>query len=430
VLASVVLPLARSAPVLLLIIDGMSYRVLAELLDDLMRAGWMTLGSETPGKGQEGLAAGPLPPVIAAIPTVTEVCRASLLCGRLTSGTSSVEKQGFAQHRGLVQVSKPKFPPIVFHKGELTEGGDNDLTPAVRAEIASPHRTAVGVVVNAVDDHLLKSDQVRTRWSLDAIQPLQSLLYEVRAAGRVVILTSDHGHVLEADTELRKSPYGDRWRAADGSLDPGEVLLEGPRVMSSIGQRLVAPWSERIRYGGKKNGYHGGVTPQEAVVPLAVLVPAGVDIEGWAEVPIIYPEWWTLEIAIAAGPPVQPAVLPPKTKMAQGLLFERPATPTDLDWIRKLLGSPTFIEQRRAAGRTPLPDERISEFLGALDEHGGKLTRAALAHKLGMSPLRLAGTIATMRRILNVEGYAVLAVDEASDTIALSRELLYAQFDL
>jgi hypothetical protein len=428
VLNSVVLPLAASAPVLLLVVDGMSCRVRAELLDDLMYAGWVTLGPQEPGNNPAGSGCAPLPPVIAAIPTVTEVCRASLLCGKLTSGTSSVEKQGFAQHPGLVQVSKPKFPPILFHKGELTEGGDNDLAPAVRAEIASPHRTAVGVVVNAVDDHLLKGDQVRTRWSLDTIQPLQSLLYEARAAGRVVILTSDHGHVLEADTELRKSPYGDRWRAADGNRDLGEIVVEGPRVISSIGQRVVVPWSERIRYGGKKNGYHGGVTPQETVVPLAVLVPAGVGVEGWTEVPIMYPESWVLETAVPAGPPARVSS-PRRMKAVQGTLFERAAPPA-VDWIGKLLGSPTFVEQRRVAGRTPLSDERIREVLIALDDHGGKLTRSALAHKLGISPLRLAGTIATMRRILNVEGYAVLAVDEASDTIELSRELLDAQFDL
>ena len=31
---------------------------------------------------------------------------------------------------------------------------------------------------------------------------------------------------------------------------------------------LIAPWSEKVRYGVKKNGYHGGITPQEMIVKL------------------------------------------------------------------------------------------------------------------------------------------------------------------
>ena len=35
-----------------------------------------------------------------------------------------------------------------------------------------------------------------------------------------------------------------------------------------------------------------------------------------------------------------------------------------------------------------------------------------------------------MRRILNVEGYDVLSIDEASETVELNRELLDTQFGL
>ena len=35
-----------------------------------------------------------------------------------------------------------------------------------------------------------------------------------------------------------------------------------------------------------------------------------------------------------------------------------------------------------------------------------------------------------MQRVLNVEGYAVLGRDEASDTVELDRDLLLRQFDL
>jgi hypothetical protein len=75
-------------------------------------------------------------------------------------------------------------------------------------------------------------------------------------------------------------------------------------------------------------------------------------------------------------------------------------------------------------------DERVRRCLLALDAHGGKLTRAALARAVGVPPLRLAGLLTALRRLLNVDGYPVLAVDEASETIELNRSLLETQFEI
>jgi phosphoenolpyruvate-protein kinase (PTS system EI component) len=43
---------------------------------------------------------------------------------------------------------------------------------------------------------------------------------------------------------------------------------------------------------------------------------------------------------------------------------------------------------------------------------------------------RIPGIVAAMRRVLNVEGYAVLAIDDASGSIVLNRQLLQVQFEL
>jgi hypothetical protein len=284
VLATTVTGLARSRPVLLLVVDGMSVAVGRELLEDIAEYGWVLLAPS----GEERL-----PAVIAALPTVTEVSRASLLCGRITSGTSADEKEGFARNPSLLGVSKAKFPPILFHKAELTEGGA-DLADAVREAVSSPEPRVVGVVLNAVDDHLLKADQLRPRWTVEYIRLLAPLLSCARSGGRVVVLTSDHGHVLDSETRLERFDQGDRWRADDGAPRPDEVVLAGPRVVERSGSRVIAPWSERTRYGNRKNGYHGGATPQEVVVPLLVLAPLDVAVEGWAEAAMGYPPWWDL----------------------------------------------------------------------------------------------------------------------------------------
>jgi ParB-like chromosome segregation protein Spo0J len=61
-------------------------------------------------------------------------------------------------------------------------------------------------------------------------------------------------------------------------------------------------------------------------------------------------------------------------------------------------------------------------------ERGGKLSRGALAQRLGLPPIRLGGFLTAARRLLNVDQERVLSMDEASDTVALDRAVLEAQF--
>ena len=58
------------------------------------------------------------------------------------------------------------------------------------------------------------------------------------------------------------------------------------------------------------------------------------------------------------------------------------------------------------------------------------MTSAALARVLNCPPIRLRGLLAIAQRVLNIDGYAVLTREEASDTVELNRELLRRQFDL
>ena len=444
-------PLARAQPVLLLVIDAMSMAVYRELERDLVWRGWIELVAEgTPER----------PVVIAALPTVTEVSRTSLLCGAITSGNSSTEKDGFCAHPGLRSACAPAAPPVLFHKGDLREIGVAGLAPGVAGSIADPDQRIVGVVINAVDDHLAKGDQVRVPWTARHIRPMEELLEACRAAGRVVVLASDHGHVLERETELRDVEGGERWRPATGPPADDEVLLHGPRVVTE-GRRLLAPWSERVRFGMKKNGYHGGATLQEVVLPLGVfaLPETTAQVAGWREAALETPAWWRWrgetdppaperaartaepqapapERAAAAGerqvPAPAPAPRPPRPGET-GDLFAHVAPeahPPMAHWIDRLFETELFAAQRRQTARTALPDERIRDVLAALDARGGKLTEPALAERLGVPLFRLGGIVSALRRVLNVDGYDVLSVDDASETIVLNRELLDTQFGL
>ncbi len=163
--------------------------------------------------------------------------------------------------------------PILFHNNRLTEPGGNELAANLRQELTSEKRKIIGVVVNAVDDHLLKGGQLNVPWDLKHIPVLEHLLYAARDAGRAVIMTADHGHLLDRQTIQRQpadpTSAGDRYRSANGAPEANELMVSGSRVISG---KIIAPWSERVRYSMKKHGYHGGLTPQECVVPCRVLV--------------------------------------------------------------------------------------------------------------------------------------------------------------
>ena len=448
VLDRCVAPLARAQPVLLLVVDAMSMAVFRELEYDLTWRGWIELVAED---------APERPVVVAALPTVTEVSRTSLLCGAVAAGNAAKEKDGFARHDGLRSACAPGAPPVLFHKGDLREAGAARVSPRVAEAVADPDRRVVGVVINAVDDHLAKGDQVPVPWTARYIGPLEDLLEACRSSGRVVVLASDHGHVLERGTTLRDVAEGgaERWRPASGPPADDEVLLQGPRVVAE-GGRLLAPWSERVRFGMKKNGYHGGASPQEVVLPLGVfaLPETTAQLAGWREAGPEEPAWWRWRGGTDAAPtstppgpnrggdvasteaaeprPSAPGRRPPHRGETGDLLADlEPEAPRPPEtWIDRLFSTDLFAEQRKQAARTALPDERIRAILAALDARGGKLTLPALAESLGVPLFRLGGIVSALRRVLNVDGYAVLSVDESSETVEMNRGLLDTQFGL
>jgi hypothetical protein len=437
ILDEIVAPLAAQAPVLVLVLDGMSAAVSRELMTHIARQDWVVLCED----GRDATRPG-----IATIPSITEISRASLLCGQLKQGGQTVERNGFAAHAGLLAHSRRGAPPILFHKAALQAVDEVGLATEVRHEIASSQRRVVGVVINAVDDYLLKSEQIEVSWSYDAIPVLPTLLEEAKAAGRVVVLLSDHGHVLEHQTQERRHDGGERWRPADGAPATGELQIAGHRVVTPNTHQLIAPWTETVRYSGKKTGYHGGLSPQEMIIPITVLCAGEPFPSGWSEAPIDIPDWWDESFA-AQGPIELTVPLEPDVPTAEkfGPLFDfartqreapapdvsnRPSEEAETAWVVRLLASPILQEQKAIAGRSVPDDAFIRTFLESLARRGGKLTSTALARALNYPPFRLRRLLAVMQRVLNIDGYAVLTYDDASDTVDLNQELLCRQFEL
>ncbi len=434
VLDRVVVESAGKSPVLVLVLDGMSFAVFRRLAEDLATDGWNELAID-------GAA---LHAAISTVPTVTEVARASLLCGRLCQGAANAEKAGFSSHPGLVRASRGGPPPILFHKGELSDGGA--LAAPVREALGDTRHRVVGIVYNAVDDHLSGADQASPRWSLDELQFLRPILHEARNGGRLVIVTADHGHVLEDGSRQVAKGGGDRWRPLD-SVGEGEIAFEGGRVLTPESKRdVVVACSEQVRYGSKKAGYHGGVTPQECLVPLAIF-SAENNAPLWHFAAPLEPDWWQPLPLQEPAPPTVEERTPkpdqrrrrtPKPSASSTLcLFNNqeppaavaPAKPPAADWLDALLASEMYKAQRRLAGRNAPKDDEVKAVVAALEARG-RLPRTVLAKQMGQPLFRMNGVLASIRRVINVDQTPILDVDEAGDWVQLDVKQLLQQFEI
>ncbi|MDX1654158.1 MAG: BREX-2 system phosphatase PglZ, partial [Candidatus Competibacteraceae bacterium] len=425
-LDQIVIPLARGKPLLLVVMDGMSQAVYEELTDDLARRQWIEYRPEAVPESRH---------LLSVLPTVTRYSRTSLLAGALCDGNALDEKKRFARHPGLKSLVSTKCPPVLYHKGDLSQPGSGGLAGGVRAVVAGREHRAVAVVINAVDDQLGSSAQVAVRWQVDQLTLLRQLLQAARESARTVVLTSDHGHVIDHDMKYRAADgSGERYREQAARLADDECLVTGPRVLTSEGS-AVLPWSEKVRFGANKFGYHGGGSLQEVIIPLGVFL-SGSDREvpdGWREVPREYPPWWQLTREPVVGPmePAGQSKTRGKTPAAVHQdLFEPAAPAVAEDWVTALGRSPVLAQQKARLGRVPVADKQLTALLELLARSGGQVSLDRVVQSLKMPRVRLNGFLSSVRRLLNVDGYPVLAIERDQGIVVLNIDLLKTQFEL
>ncbi|MCC2314175.1 BREX-2 system phosphatase PglZ [Cellulomonas xiejunii] len=426
VLRAVVDPWRAYGGVLLIVLDGMSGAVAVDLAGEVGRSG---LVEWVPSATKRRLAAA------AALPSMTGISRTSLFCGEVRHGTSATEKSGLAA----------AFPGArVFHKGELRAPGGAQLADDVATAIADPAVPVVGVVINAIDDATHKNDTSGRPWGIGDLEPLRGLLNAASIAGRTVVLTSDHGHVVERGTEMLPTVAGGdaRWRpASTGPVEEGEVLVTGPRVALDAGQ-VVVLWRDDARYGAARAGYHGGASLAELTVPVLVYQRslAQEAPDGWEPAPPQAPAWWNdpvveAKVNTSTQPgPAKKARKKPAVDKSEPALFElevaavaSPAPSDDL--VGRVLASSVYADQYRLGGRAASA-ALIETVLRTLVAHGGRAHQDTVAAAAGM-PVTLFGQgLAVVKRVVNVEGYDILSVDSDGVTLRLDVDLLKDQFGL
>jgi len=435
-------------PVLLVVLDGCGLASFEELVPQFREAGFREIARSSPGSGAIG---GTRLTGVAALPTVTEVSRASLIAGHLDQGPQDHERRAFEGNAALKRHGRAA---AFFHQNRLLGAAGESLSAEVSAALRADGPPVVGVVINTIDDQLKRgtfADELR----LDDLHALVSLLDAARTHGRAVVVSADHGHVLAQPDDGGTGTFagggvgGERWRDADRPPAETEVLLRGPRVRLGGDAGVLAPWEDDYRYGAKAGGYHGGATPEEVLVPVAAYLPAGMEIpSGWEPFTEVPPLWWSLvassgESAGATGTaaPVKPRKKPAKrVDESQPTMFDLPekeAAPSGVAsaggttgpaWLNPLLASEVWQAQKKTAGRASLPDDRVRAVLTVATRRGGVASFAEISAGTGLPPARLSGFLHLLARVLNVDGYPVLEVDATIQEVRLSLAILGQQF--
>lgn len=429
VLRAVVDPWKKAGGVLLVVLDGMSAAIAVDLANEVARAG---LVEWVPSASKRRLTA------VAALPSLTRISRTSLFCGEVRDGTSANEKAGLAA----------AFPGSkTFHKGELRAAGGAQLAADVASAISDPAVPVVGVVINAIDDATHKNDTAARAWTLTDLEPLRALLNAATIAGRAVVLTSDHGHVIERGTTTLPASGGDaRWRpASSGPVSDGEVLVRGPRVALAEGEAVLL-WRDDARYGAGRAGYHGGASLAELTIPVLVFQRslAQTAPKGWEIAPPQVPDWWNDPVVAAAGAgakaaPAKKSRKKPVVEAGGPVLFDldvdvspthAPSSPT-AKLADAVLASSVYAGQLRLAGRAAAGAAPLIEtVLRTLLERGGRAHQDTVASAVGLPYAAFGQSLAVVKRVLNVEGYDILSLDSDGETLRIDVDLLKDQFGL
>lgn len=434
VAGAVVAPLASTTPLLFVVLDGCGLPSFAELAPQLTEAGYREVAREPVAGGAGRRLVG-----IAALPTVTEASRASLIAGHLDRGDQDHERRAFAANEALTFAGRPA---AFLHQNRLLGAAGSTLSSEVERALGPEGPAVVGVVINTIDDHLKRgtfADELR----LVDLHALEPLLGAARTHGRMVVISADHGHVLSQPDDggtgasVRGGTGGARWRAADRAPGDNEVALRGERVLLGGDAGVLAPWDDDFRYGARAGGYHGGATPEEVLVLVAVFSPAGTAVPpGWEYAAQAPPLWWDLRVEGERAPAAVVARKPAKpVSPAQGSIFEvavvEPApAAAGPAWLDALLASDVWKLQRGAAGRAPLPEDRVRSVLAAIVKRGSVTSFAALAADADLPLSRLRGFLSPLALVLNVDGYPVLSVDAAAGEVRLAVDLLRQQFEV
>jgi hypothetical protein len=469
---------ASERRLLVLLLDGMAWAQAVELMDTMAHRSspWGPLAWHRSARGRVG--DGQVYPVIlAAVPTSTDVSRAAFFAGKTMAagplpGTDR-DVERWRDHRGVSKYFTGADHARVLLRSE-GHVADGSASREALQLIGDPERRVVALVINAIDASLKGDAQERNRWGVDDIKSLPEILERARAAGRAVLMASDHGHV-PADLLQSVTPNGPRggarWRPWDG---PGDTVSEDEVVFGATDARdawrpkgaagVVLLADDRHRYGGGASaGEHGGATLAEVVAPCLLIgcedTPGVHDDAGQAVTTAFVPPWWYYEVpagmaaagmAAGAADVTAPGSAPIAAAGSEGTRAEPAPAERQLELPQILPTSASAAPAAPAAGMAE-PDmssafarcevlqaraanvvrrKQVVQAVSLLLGRSGLLSIDAFARAMGEPVYRAEGLISRLQEVLNVDGYQVLRLDRTSRHVHLDRSKLEQQFEV
>ena len=108
VLSKLIIPTAKDCPILLLVLDGMSVAVFRQLLRDFEQQDWVEIANDEIGVSR---------PVLATLPSLTQISRRALFTGKLSPARSGTEKGEFSDNDFLFHASGSQVRPKIIFEG-------------------------------------------------------------------------------------------------------------------------------------------------------------------------------------------------------------------------------------------------------------------------------------------------------------------------
>ena len=441
----------RERKLLVILLDGMSWANAVELVESMAdEEGRWAPTCWRPAR-VEGRSATGIPPVLAPLPTLTTVSRAAFFAGKLSPAHGNEptvnDRKRWAQNRALGKLLGESDEVGLFLKDDLTarDGERSKVLDAVSSEAK-----LVAVVLNAIDDQLQGSDQLRVECTAEHIKPLGEILAAAVSAERAVLLVSDHGHVPGDALRSRGRPDdgGARWRALGSSEEPAEfeIALRGKKHWKPKGSSGVAMiWDETVCYGTPRYGEHGGASLAEVVAPMLLLAPETLADPRFREkdealrtVPLDEPSWWQLRMPEeAVQRPKRRKAPEPKKEVQLSLLEPEPEVQPEAQEPEPKPVPPIVVNLRRSRvfkehtkGLSADKVESSLEQLGVLVEAGGRLGAEDFARLCSFMAYQVGSYVARMGEVFNVDGYPVIEHDTSGQQVSVNLSMLEQLFEV
>jgi hypothetical protein len=239
---------------------------------------------------------GELKPGIASAPTITEIGMASLLPGASAGRVIKAAEGKLAlQIDGTILQDRADRVRFLKDKAgaKLFEGDLDSLLPKPARAISKAIQDADLVLITSQEiDNLCESDNIsfaRT-FMTELLSRLQKAIRNLARLGvKKIIVTADHGYLFGEELGVDMSidpPGGDTadlhrrvWIGRGGTSGPAYLRARISDLGLGGDLEMATPWGLAcFRAKSKSKAYfHGGLSPQELIIPVLTLTPIAAE---------------------------------------------------------------------------------------------------------------------------------------------------------